>query len=142
MKCKQTFSGTVNINSLSFWWSLPEFHLWISFISQIVWLTASNLPDFGLHRGLFFLPSCWFFGPLCLKALMGLLLEQYSSSRDLVIRSYGLLQVLYQLNDNSLLKTFFQRSIIWSNTIVILLYHFYGQTFVYGLCANKQIKSY
>ena len=40
-----------------------------------------------------------------------LLLEQYFSFRDLVIRPLGLLQAPSQLNDNSLLKTFFQRSI-------------------------------
>ena len=40
-----------------------------------------------------------------------MLLEQYFSFRDLVIRSKGLLQVCFQVNDNSLFKTFFQTSI-------------------------------
>ena len=79
-----------------------------------------------------------------------LLLEQYFSFRDLVTRPQSLLQVPSQLNDNSLLKIFFQRSIIWLHAIIIPLYDCYGVTFciwslyfVYGEKTNqtnKQIK--
>ena len=56
-------------------------------------------------------------------------LEQNCSFRKLVIGLYGLLQVPFLLNDNSLLKTLLQRSIIWLYAIVISLYHSYVVTF-------------
>ena len=64
-------------------------------------------------------------------------LEQHCSFRDLFIRPEGLLQVPSLLNENSLLKTFLQRSIKSLNDymqllclyIIVLLKHF-----VYGPC--------
>ena len=38
-------------------WSFHKFHKYISFTSQIVRLTASDLSDFALHYGFFFLAS-------------------------------------------------------------------------------------
>ena len=53
----------------------------------------------------------------------------------------SLLQVSSLVNDNSLLKIFFQRSITWLNTIIISLCHCYVVTFciwsLYFVYANK-----
>ena len=66
-------------------------------------------------------------------------------------RPQGLLQVLFLLNDNALLKVFFKRFIIWLYTIIISLYHCYVITiFIWSLYfnyeennqTNKQTKDY
>ena len=75
-------------------------------------------------------------------------LEQHCRFWDLVIRLQGLLQVPSLLNDNSLLKNFLERSIIWLYANIMPLYHSYVVTFciwslyfVYGTNkeTNKQI---
>ena len=115
--------------SLSFWWPLHAFHKYILFISQIVRLMASGLSDFAFHRGFFSCMALVFWTTLFESTYGRLLLEQYFSFRDLVIRPWSLLQAPSQLNNNSLLKTFFQRSIIWLSMIVIPLYGCYDVTF-------------
>ena len=93
-----------------------------------------------------FLCLLWSFERLCLKTSLRdcFLLEQYFSCRDSVIRPYGLLQFPSLLNDNSLLKTFFQGSIKWLYMVVISLYYnvvtfcMCSLYFVYG--ENNQTK--
>ena len=62
-----------------------------------------------------------------------LLLEQHFSFRELMIRPSGLLQVPSPLNDNSLLKTFLQWSTILLYTIIISLYFYTVNFFIWPL---------
>ena len=87
----------------------------------------NNVAFHFLHSTVGFFISCIF----CdfVETFGRLLFEKHFSFRDLVIRPLGLQQVPVLLNDNSLLKTFFQRSIIWLYTIIISLYYCYVVTF-------------
>ena len=116
----------------------------------IVIFTASGLSVFCPPLWVFsFLASSVIFWATMFESIFGRLhVERHCSFRDLVIRPSGLLQVPSLLNDNSLLKTFFQRSIIWLHAIVMSSYHSYVATFciwflyfVYGKNKerNKQI---
>ena len=115
----------------------------------IVIFTASGLSVFCPPLQVFsFLASSVIFWATMFESIFGRLhVERHCSFRDLVIRPSGLLQVPSLLNDNSLLKTFLQRSIIWLYAIVMPLYHSYVVTFciwylyfVYG--KNKQTKTW
>ena len=96
----------------SFWWSVNR---------QVNGLWSSS---FCPTQQIFsFFESSVIFWAIMFEITFGrLLLEQYFSFSDLVIRPKGILQVSSLLSNNSLLKTFFQRSIIWLHTIIISLY--------------------
>ena len=111
MKCI-CFQKSRNSLSLSFHWSFHAFHKCALFIFQVVRLTG-NLSNCALHR-IFFLASSGFFVPLCLKAP-----SENASRTIFLLQLLGLLQVPSQLNDDSLLKFFFERFIMKLHTIVI-----------------------
>ena len=71
----------------------------------MVFCILLSTTDFFLS---FLASSMIFLAPLFESTFERLLLEQYFSFRDLVIKPQELLQVPSLLNDNSLLKTFFQ----------------------------------
>ena len=102
----------------------------VSFLIIVI-QTASDLSVLHSIAGFFsFLASSVIFWVTVFESTFGrLLLEQHFSFRGLVIRPYGLLQVLSLLSDNTLLKNFLQRSITWLYTIIVTLYHFYVVTF-------------
>ena len=112
MKCIY-FQKSINSLSLSFHWSFHAFRKCALFIFQVVRLTG-NLSNCALHR-IFFLASSGFFVPLCLKAP-----SENASRTIFLLQRLGLLQVPSQLNDDSLLKIFFERFIMKLHTIVIL----------------------
>ena len=105
-------------------------------ISQIAMIMGSDGSDFVFHRGFFFFlcVTLGFWTALFESTYGRLLLEQYFSFRDLVIRPWSLLQAPSQLNDNSLLKTFFQRSIYGCIRLLYLYMIFMMQIFVYVIC--------
>ena len=111
MKCIY-FQKSINSVSLSFHWSFHAFHKCALSISQGVRLTA-NLSNCALHRRFFFAYS-EFFVPLSLKAS-----SENASRKIFLLQRLGLLQVPSQLNDDSLLKFFFERFIMKLHTIVI-----------------------
>ena len=111
MKCIY-FQKSINSLSLSFHWSFHAFHKCALFISQVVRLTA-NLSNCALLRRFFFC-IFWVFVPLCLKAP-----SENASRTIFLLQRLGLLQVPSQLNDDSLLKIFFERFIMKLHTIVI-----------------------
>ena len=103
----------------SLWWSV----IFINCYANDQW-SFSFCNPLQVFSFFLFLLLLWFFGQLCFKApLWRLLLEQYCSFKDLEIKPCGLLQVPSLLNDNSLLKTFLQRSMIWLCAIVISIYN-------------------
>ena len=114
----------------------------------IVIFTASGLSVLCTPLQVFsFLASSVIFCATMFESIFGRLhVEQHCRFRDLVIRPWRLLQAPSLLNDNSLLKTFLQRSIIWLYAIVMSLYHSYVVTFyiwslyfVYGKNKEKKI---
>ena len=127
--------------------SLSSYTFWGQTVEEchflIVIFTASGLSVFCTPLQVFScLASSVIFWATMFESIFGRLhAEQHCPFRDLVIRPWGLLQVPPLLNDNSLLKTFLQRSIIWLHAIVMSLYHSYVVTFyiwslyfVYDLC--------
>ena len=96
-----------------------------------------------------FLAPSVFFWAVVFESTFGRLLVENFSFRTLMIRPQGLLQTLSLLIDNSLLKTFLQRSTTRLDTIIISSYHllccnFLYVNFVYCLREkqpNKQINN-
>ena len=125
----------------SFWNSrcfLRRVCIGVSFL-VITCKTISGLSDFALHCR-FFLFSCVccdFLGSSIWKHLRETASRTISQLYGLPDKTKGLLQVPSLRNDNSLLKTFFQRSIIWLHKIIIFLHHCYVVTIccnLYDLC--------
>ena len=97
----------------------------------IVMQTANGLSDFApLCRRFLFLHLLCFFGRLCLKAPLGDCFWKILASGTWS-RPQGLLQTLSLLIDNSLLKTFLQRSTTRLDTIIISSYHLLCCNFLY-----------
>ena len=80
-----------------------SFHKYISFISQNVRLTVSDLSDLSSTADFFSCFALVFWTALFESTYGRLLLEQCFSFRGLVIRPLGLRQAPSQLNDNSIL---------------------------------------
>ena len=93
-------------------WNSPSFLEWVWGGVSFVNCQANGHWCFRFYppQCLFFLHLLVFFGWLCLKTTKHLW------------ETECFLRVLSQLNDNSLLKAFFQRSIILLHTIIIPLY--------------------
>ena len=117
-------------SSLSSYYFLGRVCDGVSFL-LIVMFTTSGPSVFCTQLQVFsYLASSVIFWAAVFENVFGSLhLDQHCSFRDLVIRFLGLLQVPSLLNDNSLLKTFLQRSIIRLYAIVMSLYHSYVVTF-------------
>ena len=129
LSCKHFQSGNINSLSWSPWWSLHDFHKCISFISQIVRLTAKGLSDFVLHRGFFSSVLFVFWTALSGSTCRRLLLEQYFSFR---VTSKFL--TIWMIIHSSIFFSEIHCMIAYDYYTFIPLYDCCYVTFVYGHC--------